>query len=212
MRKGKFIAFYGINNLGKTTQAKDFVEHLKSQAVLAEYIKYARYDLQPTGPILNDYLRNGNPHDLNSREFQIIQAHNRLHFEPELKRKLDLGIHVIAEDYIGTSIAWGTGAGIDQDFLINLNSHLIQPDLCLLFHGDRFLSGIETGHKHENDDELTNRVAKIHDELGERFGWQRVYANQTIENVKIDVLHYILSHIEITKSKDLADLEDVQTC
>ena len=41
--RGKFIVLYGINNLGKTTQAKFLVEKLQSQGLRAEYVKYPIY-------------------------------------------------------------------------------------------------------------------------------------------------------------------------
>ncbi len=197
MNKGLFITFYGVNNLGKTLQSKDkLTENLKKSGILAEYVKYAHYNLEPTGPILNDYLRNGNPYELTPREFQLIQAQNRIDYQPELQRKLSAGIHVIAEDYIGTSLAWGMGAGVSGELLEKINSKLIQPDICFLFHGERFSSGIEKGHKHESDDELTRHVAMIHDQLGERFGWQRIFANRPIEVIEQEVLEIVTKKIE----------------
>ncbi len=196
MNRGLFMAFYGINNLGKTLQSKDkLTENLKKNAILAEYIKYARYDLEPTGPILNDYLRNGNPYELTPREFQLIQAQNRIDYQPELQRKLNSGIHVIAEDYIGTSLAWGMGADVSGELLEQLNSKLIQPDICFLFHGERFSSGIEAGHKHENDNELTQKVARIHDELGKKYGWTRVFANRSIEEIETEIFGIVIKKL-----------------
>jgi thymidylate kinase len=43
--KGKFIVLYGINNLGKTTQAKLLVEKFQKEGLKAEYMKYAVYSL-----------------------------------------------------------------------------------------------------------------------------------------------------------------------
>ena len=181
--KGKFIVFYGINNLGKTTQAKKLIERLKEQGYEAEYLKYGIYDLEPSGPILNDYLREGNPFNLSSREFQIFQALNRTQFESTLKQKLESGIIVVAEDYTGTGIAWGMGGGVDKDFLEKINSHLLKEDLAILFDGDRFMEGVEDGHKHETDNEFTNKVRKIHLELGEEYGWTKINANDGIDAI-----------------------------
>jgi len=182
--KGKFIVFYGINNLGKTTQAKKLVERLQKGGRPAEYLKYAIYDLEPSGPILNDYLRAGNPFDLSAREFQIFQALNRTQYEPTLKEKLENGIIVVAEDYTGTGIAWGMGAGVDKAFLQKINSHLLREDLGILFEGERFMQGVEDGHMHESNDEFTNRVRQIHLELGQEYGWQKINANEDIDTIQ----------------------------
>lgn len=181
--QGKFIVFYGINNLGKTTQAKKLIERLEKEGYKAEYLKYAIYDLEPSGPILNDYLREGNPFNLSAREFQIFQSLNRTQYEPTLKEKLENGIMVIAEDYVGTGIAWGMGAGVDKNFLEKINSHLLKEDLGILFDGERFMEGVEDGHKHETDDEFTAKVRKIHLDLGEEYGWTKINANDGIDNI-----------------------------
>ena len=117
----------------------------------AEYKKYGIYDLEPSGPELDDYLRLGNHDNLSPREFQLVHIINRTQFEPKLKSKLNEGTWIIAEDYVGTGTAWGVGAGVDQAFLERMNSHLLKEDLAFLFDGERFSSGIEKVHKHEQD-------------------------------------------------------------
>ncbi len=129
MTKGKFIALYGINNLGKTTQAKKLVNYFKDKELKAEYVKYAVYDLEPSGKLLNDYLRKGNPYNLSSREFQILQVLNRKQYEPILIDKLNKGINIISEDYKGTGIAWGIAAGVDETFMKYINKLLLEEDL-----------------------------------------------------------------------------------
>ncbi|EKD25017.1 MAG: dTMP kinase [uncultured bacterium (gcode 4)] len=181
--KGKFIVFYGINNLGKTTQAKLLIEKLKQQGIKVEFTKYAHYDLEPTGKLINGYLREGNPHDFSPREFQLLHFAERLQYETVLKEKLDQGINVIAEDYFPTAIAWGTGAGVDQNFLEYLHKFLRQEDLGFIFDGQRFTEAIESGHKHETDNPLVEKVREVHQDLAKKYGWLPINANDTIENI-----------------------------
>ncbi|MCF7846020.1 MAG: hypothetical protein K9L85_02170 [Candidatus Peribacteraceae bacterium] len=54
---GKFIAVYGINNIGKSTQTSLLVQKLVGAGVPVEYVKYPIYDLDPTGKMLNEILR-----------------------------------------------------------------------------------------------------------------------------------------------------------
>lgn len=189
--KGKFIVFYGINNLGKTTQAKLLVEKLQKKGLKAEYLKYPTYDLSPSGPILNNYLRGGNSYKLSAREAQIIYALNRTQFEPTLKNKLENGINIISEDYIGTGLAWGMGADVSEKFLKNINSHLLREDIAFLFDGKRFVDATEQNHKHETDDKLMKKVRKMHLQLGQEFGWKKINANLPIEEIHRQILQYI---------------------
>jgi len=183
MKRGKLIVLYGINNLGKSTQANVMVDKLKERGLTASYLKYPLYDLEPSGPMLNDFLRNGNPNNLTRREFQLIMIMNRTQYDAELRSKLDKGEWVLAEDYIGTGIAWGMGGDIDKEFLVTLNSHLVKEDLGILFQGKRFMEAQEKNHNHETDDELTEKVRIAHEELADDYNWPRVNANDTIEEV-----------------------------
>ena len=183
IKKGKLIVFYGTNNLGKSTQAKILIEKLKEKNIEAEYLKYPIYDLEPSGPVLNNYLRNGNPYNLSAREAQIIYCLNRTQYQKELEKKLDSGINIIAEDYTGTGIAWGRGAGVEQEFLENINSHLLKEDIALLFDGERFKEAVEKNHKHEQNDEFSQKVRQIHLDLGKKYNWEIVNANLSIEEI-----------------------------
>jgi dTMP kinase len=178
---GKLIVLYGINNLGKSTQAKLLVDRLQQAGYSAIYLKYPIYELEPSGPLLNDYLREGNPLQLLPREAQIIYALNRFQYQPELEKQLAAGQWVIAEDYTGTGLAWGWGAGAKLNFLEAINQGLHQPDLALWLDGERFLSGIEQNHKHESNNELMNKVRDCHRQLAERYGWPRFDANQAVD-------------------------------
>ena len=181
--KGKFIVIYGINNLGKTTQAQMLVTRMKSHGYKAEYIKYPIYDLKPSGTMINDYLRNGNKYDLTPREVQILYAFNRTQYQKELKKKLDEGINIIAEDYIGTGLAWGLGNGVDGEFLRTINSHLLKEDMAFLFDGERFKESTEKNHKHETNDSLMTAVRWAHLKLKEEYSWIKINANLTIEEI-----------------------------
>jgi len=195
IKKGKLIVFYGTNNLGKSTQAKILIERLKEKNIEAEYLKYPIYDLAPSGPVLNDYLRNGNPYNLSAREAQIIYCLNRTQYQKTLEEKLNSGINIIAEDYTGTGIAWGMGAGVEQEFLENINSHLLKEDIALLFDGERFKEAVEKNHKHERNDEFSQKVRKIHLDLGKKYNWEMINANLTIEEISHIIFEKIIKSL-----------------
>lgn len=184
MKKGKFIVLYGINNLGKTTQAKLLVKNLKKNKYKAEYLKYPIYNLEPSGPILNNFLRGGNKYKLSRRDAQFIYALNRTQYENKLLKKLEKGINIVAEDYTGTGLAWGIGSGVDEKFLNNVNAHLLREDLGILFEGKRFMHSIEKDHKHENDNKLMDKVKKAHLYLAKKNKWQTVDANLSVEEIE----------------------------
>jgi thymidylate kinase len=195
-KQGKFIVLYGVNGLGKSTQAKMLVENLIiKMGVEAEYLKYAVYNLDPSGSLINSYLKQGNPFQFSAREFQLLQVLNRTQFEPKLKEKIAKGIWIVAEDYIGSGIAWGMGQEMDKNLLYKLNSHLLKEDLGILFKGEPFPESLDKTNLHENNPILLAKVNQAFDEISRDFGWHTVEANQTKEVVQQELLDIIKSKI-----------------
>ncbi|MBI4235072.1 hypothetical protein HY604_02105 [Candidatus Peregrinibacteria bacterium] len=175
--RGKFITLYGINNIGKTTQAKRLVEKLRGYGLKAEYIKYPIYDLAPTGPLLNDVLRSGEQ-KISEDELQMWFVMNRYQFQPKLISMLEDGVNVVAEDYIGTGVAWGMAKGLEEDFLECINGKLIKEGLAILMEGVRDVAAIENLHVHEKNEALTEKCREIFANLGEKYCWKKVLVDK----------------------------------
>ncbi len=183
---GKLIAIYGINGIGKTTQVGRLVDSLRSEGVAAERLKYPIYDLQPEGPFIHSYLRDPvfrEAHPQTTEALQEMYAENRRRYEPTLAERLEAGEWVVAEDYIGTGVAWGLTWGADLDHLERMNADLRPADCSILMHGNRFDTAIEKDHRNEMAVERIALSKNFHDLLADRYGWKRVDANRPIEDV-----------------------------
>ena len=188
--KGKMVTIYGVNGIGKTTQVELLVRYLQSQGKQASRLKYPVYDLEPEGPFIYKYLRDSefrNEHELSTDELQVKYAENRRRYEPELRKRLDVGEWIVAEDYTGTGIAWGLTWGANLEYLEDINKDLHQPDLSILMHGERFDTAIEVGHRNETNADRIKICRNFHLLLGERYRWKPVNANQDIESVARDI-------------------------
>lgn len=190
----------GVTNIGKSTQRDLLVRAISKRKVgnekegrqmKATMVKYPVYCLEPTGPQINDYLRNKNPQRLTPLAFQELNVKNKLQFEPKLIALLEENDVVVVEMYTGTSIAYGMGDGIDKETLINMNTGLLNADVSILLDGKRFKTSIESGHIYENDDEKTEKIRLHHRELAERFGWITVKANQSEVKVHDDIFNIV---------------------
>lgn len=169
---GIFIAIYGINNIGKTYHAKRIVARPQKLGKKAVYIKYPIYSQKPTGPLLNRVLRSHGKQHMREEELQLWFVLNRYQFEPKLKSMLRAGKIVVAEDYIGTGIAWGMAKGASQRELENMNKFLVQPDRVFLLDGARKFNAKEKKHLHEQDDLLSEKCQKIYRKLARKYGWK----------------------------------------
>jgi thymidylate kinase len=183
MDSGKLIVICGAPNLGKTVQATKLADRIGGL-----YIKYPIYDLEPTGPKINAVLRQGLP--MTDIELQRTFAQNRRDFEPYLLQILGSGRHVVAEDYVGTGIAWGMTKGIEYGELLNMNLGLREPDVTVMLEGERFVSGIERGHRFESGGDW-EKAQEIHKELAKINGWRRVWANDSIEVVHENIFNIV---------------------
>jgi len=195
-KSGKLIVIYGTNNLGKSTQAKLLVENLNKNNFKTEYLKYPIYDLEPTGPQIDQILRSGNGQSMTELELQELYAQNRRDFQPQLEEKLNQGINIVAEDYIGTGLAWGVTKGAKLEELEKQNQDLLKEDLCILLDGERFLDGKEDNHLHEQSDDWMAKNRQVHLDLAKKYKWQIINANQSVEKVAQDIWRKIKTIID----------------
>ncbi|HPN54420.1 MAG TPA: hypothetical protein PLB52_00645 [Candidatus Moranbacteria bacterium] len=194
MAKGKFIAIYGINGIGKTTQVELLVEYLKKKGKNASRLKYPVYDLEPEGPFIHKYLRNPEfrkKNELSTHDLQKKYADNRKRYEKILLKRIKNGEWIVAEDYIGTGIAWGLTWGGDLEYLEKINAKLLQEDTSILMEGKRFLTAVEKDHRNEMEAERIAICRNFHYLLSERYGWEKVNANQSIKKVQAEIVKKI---------------------
>lgn len=181
MKRGVFITLYGINNIGKSTQAKLLMKSLQVHGYKAVFLKFPVYDLEPTGPQLNKILRHEGEQKLSELELQTLFTQNRRDFESELRALLDAGNIVVAEDYTGTGIAWGAAKGVPLETMEKLNEGLLREDLSILCVGPRHLGARETNHIHETNDDLVKSVDELLQMLAKKYNWKTFVMKKRIQ-------------------------------
>lgn len=193
-QKGKFIAIYGINGIGKTTQVELLVEYLKKKGKNVSRLKYPVYDLEPEGPFIYKYLRDPEfrkKNEITTHKLQKKYAENRMRYEPLLRERLDKGEWIVAEDYVGTGISWGLTWGGNLVYLEDVNDDLLKPDLEILMDGPRFLSAIEKDHRNEMNPERIEICRNFHCLLANKYSWIKVDAKQKIQKVHKDIVEQV---------------------
>lgn len=171
---GKLIAFYGINNIGKSTHTKRLVEKLITEGYDAHYLKYPAYDIEPSGQYINRVLREGIRPNISEQELQMWYTINRFQYQDTLKKRLENGEIIIAEDYTGTGIGWGFTKGAELEWLEQMNKYLLKEDLSILMFGERAMHMKESGHLHESNDDLVSKAGETFFKLAERYNWHKV--------------------------------------
>lgn len=191
--KGAFITIYGINNIGKSTQAKRLVESLNQKGYNAIFLKYPLYDLEPTGPEINSILRsNFVEQTVSEKKLQTLFMQNRKDYEKTLIKMIDEEMIIIAEDYAQTGIAWGTAKGLDEEWVEELNSDLLKEDFAILMVGTRSLHARESNHIHETNDKLVQKVGEVLKKRASKMGWKIV----EVQPEKADTANLMLDAVE----------------
>ncbi len=180
MKKGLFITIYGVNNIGKSTHRRILCERIQREGFEVVSLKYPIYDLEPTGTKLNSIVRGEGGQHVSEEDLQTLFTQNRKDFELQLKKYLEEGKIVVAEDYTGTGIAWGMAKGLTLEFMENLNKDLLKEDFSMLMTGHRDARASEKKHIHEQNQDLLISVSKIFIQLAERYKWHLLEIQQNI--------------------------------
>ncbi len=199
MKKGKLITLYGVNNIGKSTQAKILIENLKNSGFETVYVKYPVYDIKPSGLYLNEILRNSstNKQKISEDELQMWFTINRYQFEPTLEELLNEGKIVVAEDYTGTGLAWGSAKGLNLDWLSEMNKFLRKEDLAIYLKGKRNMLAAESKHIHESNSDLMDACQFVMDNLSEKLNWHKVTVKQSIGETSSDIWNVVKKFLAI---------------
>src|SRR3989338_7618424 len=128
--QGKFIVFEGIDGSGKSTQT----------ALLADFMKKTLgqkvYETaEPTASLIGGLIRSQIAGDWKTSNecLQLLFSADRLyHLEKEIIPMLEQGIDVICDRYFFSTVAYGAVTTGELDWLINVNSKILLPDVIFL--------------------------------------------------------------------------------
>ncbi len=181
--RGLLIAFYGPSGVGKSKQMDLLMERLKEERVQTKKVVYPIIELGESGKKIKKLVYRKEP-PLPEEEMQKLFTQNRLEFEPTLRKWLDSGVTVLAEDYVGTGMVWGVTRGITLERMEEINSDYTPADVSILIDGPRRLDlRPGEGHIYQSDEEEWYRARKVYLQMADKYGWIRVGGDAPILTV-----------------------------
>lgn len=129
MRSGHLIAFEGLDQSGKQTQAEQLAATCRAEGQHVELVSFPDYQ-SPIGAEIGRALRG--ERDFPADVMQLLYIANRYEYRPQIERLLSAGAIVICDRYLASSIAYGDAQGLDAGWLAETQRHLPQPALTLL--------------------------------------------------------------------------------
>lgn len=147
--KGVFIAFDGPNGAGKST----LISLVEKTLIMRGYKVYVTSE--PTATELGKYVRAfSEKHDGISLAC-MVTCDRYEHLKNEIIPMLEEGCIVITDRYVLSSLILQGMDGVDADFIMDINSEIIKPDLQIAVFADE-----KTLQKRLGDREILTRFEK----------------------------------------------------
>jgi len=128
-KKGTFICIEGLDASGKTTQTRRLVKELKRRGF------EAMYTTEPSPGDIGKFIRT---HILQRKRRVPIAVEALLfavdrvdHLERRIKPALEEGKIVVSDRYVYSSLAYQGAAGLDLNWIQEINRSVIVPDLAI---------------------------------------------------------------------------------
>ncbi len=183
---GVLIAFEGLDQSGKETQAQLLRDRLRQNGNKSRVVSFPDYGTS-IGEEIARVLQG--ERDYPSDVMQLLYVANRYERRSDLERWLTGGLVIICDRYVASSIAYGTAQDLDPAWLTDIQRFLPEPNMTVLLDimpetaARRKAVGRD---RYERDLALLNRVRKSYlEQLQET--WVRVDGEQSKEDVAEEV-------------------------
>ena len=194
--RGHLIAFEGLDQSGKQTQAERLLAAFRAAGHGAEFLTFPEYTTA-VGTEIGHALQGERHYDPDT--LQLLYIANRFEFRPQILRWLDDGRMVVCDRYLASSIAYGEAQGLDSVWLTQIQSRLPQPSLTLLLDipPDASLNRKQVARdKFERDLPLLGRVRESYlRQAGRDANWMHLDGARDKDAVSADVLTAVRSRL-----------------
>jgi dTMP kinase len=126
---GHLIAFEGLDQSGKQTQAERLLAAFRASGHRAEFLTFPEYTTH-IGKEIGAALQ-GERH-YSPDTLQLLYIANRFEFRERIAEWLAAGTMVVCDRYLASSIAYGEAQGVDAWWLTEIQRLLPQPSMTLL--------------------------------------------------------------------------------
>jgi dTMP kinase len=193
---GHLIAFEGLDQSGKQTQAERLLAAFRAAGLDAEFLTFPEYTTS-IGIEIGHALQGERHYDPDT--LQLLYIANRFEFRPQILKWLHEGRMVVCDRYLASSIAYGEAQGLDAAWLTRIQAPLPQPSLTLLLDipPDASLNRKKVARdKFERDLPLLGRVRESYiRQAGGDASWVHLDGARDKDSVSADVLTAVRSRL-----------------
>ncbi len=182
------IAFEGLDQSGKQTQAEMLRDYLKADGRKARLVSFPDY-----GTSIGEEIARAlqGERDYGADVMQLLYIANRYERKPDLHRWLDGGLILVSDRFSASSIAYGEAQGLDPLWLAEMQKFLPVPGLTVLLD-----IAPETAVKrksvdrdrYERDLAMQARVRESYLRQARQDGWVTLDGERSKDEIAADVV------------------------
>jgi dTMP kinase len=194
---GLLIAFEGLDQSGKETQAQRLGERLARDGHRVHLVSFPDYTT-PVGAEIGRAL--AGEREYPADVMQLLYVTNRYERKPELAAWLAAGDVVISDRYQASSIAYGETQGLDPAWLTDAQRYLPQPDLTILLDiaPETAVARKASGRdKYERDLALLTRVRESYRRQAAAQGWARIDGERDRDEIALEILEIVTARLAV---------------
>ena len=192
MTAGSLIAFEGLDQSGKQTQAERLAARLRGSGRSVHFLSFPDYDTA-IGAEIGRALHG--ERDYAGDVMQLLYVANRYEHRRAIEGWMREGGVVICDRYLASSVAYGEAQGLDGAWLRDVQRYLPPAALTILLDiAPETAAGRKTTNrdKYERDLALLSRVRESYLRQAEAPGWLRLDGERPKDLVAGDVLQAVI--------------------
>jgi dTMP kinase len=189
--QGLLIAFEGLDQSGKETQAKRLGASLEASGRVVHLISFPDYGTT-IGAEIGRALRG--EHDYPPDVMQLLYMANRYEYRRRIEGWLAAGDVVLCDRYVSSSVAYGETQGLDPAWVADVQRNLPQPAITILLDiaPETAVARKAAGRdRFERDLSLLARVRESYRRQATEAGWARVDGERTKDEITAEIARIV---------------------
>ena len=187
--RGLLIAFEGLDQSGKQTQAESLRDHYTGKGRDCRLLSFPDYTTA-IGTEISRALHGDREYAADT--MQLLYVANRYEHRGTIETLLADGVVLVCDRYMASSIAYGEAQGLDAAWLAEIQRFLPQPDLTILLDiaPETAVKRKATGRdRYERDLALLSRVRESYHRQSAAPSWLRLDGERSKDAVGADILN-----------------------
>jgi dTMP kinase len=194
---GSLIAFEGLDQSGKQTQAEMLRDRLKEGGRKARLVSFPDYATS-IGEEIARALQGEREYGPDA--MQLLYVANRYERKPDLLRWLEGGLILVCDRYTASSVAYGEASGLDAAWLVDMQKYL-PPAAMTIFLDINPETAVQrksvNRDRYERDLALQMRVRDSYKRQAAEEGWLVLDGERPKSAIAADVLNAVASRLAL---------------